>query len=81
MSLAHDAIDGYPAATFGLLTGDADTTTAEPAAAATQLQAGDLLGDIVCEQNAALAPRGVPALPIPDRVTVTWPSTLVTAAG
>jgi hypothetical protein len=60
VSLALDALDGYPAAVLGLLRGDADTTALEPAVAAHLLHAETSLGETAWLLNQALALRGSP---------------------
>ncbi|MFB7673182.1 hypothetical protein ACFC26_17410 [Kitasatospora purpeofusca] len=59
VNLALDAVDGHPAAVFGLLRGDADTTGADPAAAAELLRSGVDLGTVVADADRRGAERGL----------------------
>ncbi|MFJ1936604.1 hypothetical protein ACIOGZ_28580 [Kitasatospora sp. NPDC088160] len=59
VNLALDAVDGHPAAIFGLLRGDADTTTEDPHAAADLLHTGADLGAVTMDANRRAAERGL----------------------
>lgn len=60
VSLAADALEGYPAGVLGLLRGDADTSALEPAVTAHLLHAGTPIGDTARLLTLAIANRGVP---------------------
>lgn len=60
VSLALDALDGFPAAVVGLTRGDADTTSLEPAVLAQMVRAGTPLGQAVSDLNTGIARRGCP---------------------
>ncbi|MFJ2807848.1 hypothetical protein [Kitasatospora sp. NPDC087271] len=59
VNLALDAVDGHPAAVFGLLRGDADTATEDPHAAADLLHTGADLGTVTMDTNRRAAERGL----------------------
>ncbi|MBD0692482.1 hypothetical protein [Streptomyces sp. CBMA123] len=59
VNLALDAVDGHPAAVFGLVRGDADTTAEDPHAAADLLHTGADLGTVTMDANRRAAERGL----------------------
>ncbi|MGA5703069.1 hypothetical protein [Peterkaempfera bronchialis] len=59
VNLALDAVDGYPAAVFGLLRGDANTTGDDPHAAADLLHTGASLGAVAADANRRATERGL----------------------
>jgi hypothetical protein len=81
--LALDALEGYPAATLGLLRGDADTSSLEPTVAANLLNAATALGETARLLNQALTHRGVPhatlVLGDPDQVLPAKPDATIPA--
>ncbi|MFF1678420.1 hypothetical protein ACFVYG_20575 [Streptomyces sp. NPDC058256] len=59
VSLALDALEGFPQAVFGLMRGDLDTSGHEPRLAAASLHAGDRLGQCVTLLNTDGQRRGI----------------------